>query len=1046
MHDHPSPVGTRVAFAFLVVCLVASCGETSDVVLGNTELNVIIPNGSPDLGPPGSGTTSALDPNGSSSPSGIDIQSVEYTINCLGTPLSFLDDPLDTLPNDGAVQINGNLEVVDGRTDAQGPIPPEFGTARPLDGAEMWQGFMDLPVGPCTIQLRARDGDGEVICTATESFSIQVDTTSKVNLVLICDVSFQAPVGMLDVDATFSFVVGNFCPDLFVINCNPQDENFTIINSPLDGQEISAGGCQTRYRDVDSTCGESCDPQCCEETPEGLACTQPGGPTLPGACGDPGPDPGVSATVTCASTTAAFPGIPVCVMDCDVNGVPDFVLASPTTPCPTLAECAVGDTCGVDAGGPGVNLCLHNQCDYTGDQLGMLGNFGTPAPLNPGPGAWVVAFTVCNQDLLDQTFGAFPLCQSALQFGNPIYPGAPCICEVWATDGDADCDKHKEVTLTGPGLSPCVSAGCSPGIDCAFCDDANSCTEDICDDSSGSPQCPNDPLAPGTSCPDHVPAGGACDGAGTCDIQGCNVDGDCDTDDCTFAPPGTCDLGSNLCGPLANEPAGTPCAGNTGQCDGGGACIDNCTGVDCSDGNQCTQDLCDSSGGVATCSNPNEIGGTLCDSGVGPGSGTCQSGTCIGPTPVRVETFNVALAGAFIPFEAERRDPLINAIPTTDADIICLQEVWEQADKDAIAAAAASEFPHSAVFAHDLDTPVDDPTDQNGQIPAMPSGVPCPDANVGDFGANLADQLDQTAQCLADFCSTTGDETGRTTSAACAANACTLSVAGLLLGNDLQQRCYACAVTQLPTEVIATLVDRCKTIENQDVAFRGQNGVMILSRFPLSNEETFVVPGTWNRRVVVNATATLPTGAELDVYCNHLTPIFNVTGINTFPYTGQYGGGATTEPEQWAAEQQLQAEKLITYVQQTSVTRPAVVLGDINAGREVTDAGGQIVLYAEGEPTLDVLESALTLGATASYEPLCTFCDTNPLNGVEDTLPVWIDHIYLYGLDASTVVSTERTFDEFVVPVQIDDGMGGTTGALVPLSDHYGMRSVIVVP
>lgn len=413
---------------------------------------------------------------------------------------------------------------------------------------------------------------------------------------------------------------------------------------------------------------------------------------------------------------------------------------------------------------------------------------------------------------------------------------------------------------------------------------------------------------------------------------------------------------------------------------------------------------------------------------------------------VAVESFNLALAGAFIPFEAERRAPLVNAIPTTDADIICLQEVWEQADKDAIVAAAASEFPHSVLFAHDLDTAVDDPTDENGLIPGMPSGVPCPDENVGGAGANLAAQVDQTAQCLADNCSTTGDETGRTTSSSCAADACISTVFPLLTGNELQKRCYACAITQLPTEVIATLADRCKTIENQDLAFRGQNGVMILSRYPLSNEETFVVPGTWNRRVVVNATATLPNGAELDVYCNHLTPIFNVTGVNTFPYTGQYGGGATTDPEQWAAEQRLQAEKLINYVQATSGTRPAVVLGDINAGREVRDANGEIVLYAEGEPTLDVLESVLTLGAAADYEPLCTFCDTNPLNGVEDTLPVWIDHIYLHELDANAVVSTERTFDEFVVPVQIDDGMGGTTDALVPLSDHYGLKSVLRIP
>ena len=50
----------------------------------------------------------------------------------------------------------------------------------------------------------------------------------------------------------------------------------------------------------------------------------------------------------------------------------------------------------------------------------------------------------------------------------------------------------------------------------------------------------------------------------------------------------------------------------------------------------------------------------------------------------------------------------------------------------------------------------------------------------------------------------------------------------------------------------------------------------------------WVIPGTWNRRVIMSATAELPGGQELDVYCNHLTPVFD--GL-AFPYTGQYGDG-----------------------------------------------------------------------------------------------------------------------------------------------------------
>ena len=187
-----------------MVCVAAlvSCSAESNPA-GNTELNVIVPNGSPALG------------GGSSAPDLIDIQSVEYTIDCLGNNDSFLDND-SSFPDE--VTLNGNLEVQNGRTNAAAI----YGDPA-IDGqAEIWQGFMDLPPGPCTIELRARDNDDEVICTAQEPFNIAADSTSKVNIVLVCDISFQAPVGMLDVDGTFSFNVGNFCPDLFILNLSRQ--------------------------------------------------------------------------------------------------------------------------------------------------------------------------------------------------------------------------------------------------------------------------------------------------------------------------------------------------------------------------------------------------------------------------------------------------------------------------------------------------------------------------------------------------------------------------------------------------------------------------------------------------------------------------------------------------------------------------------------------------------------------------------------------------------------------------------------------------------
>ncbi len=397
------------------------------------------------------------------------------------------------------------------------------------------------------------------------------------------------------------------------------------------------------------------------------------------------------------------------------------------------------------------------------------------------------------------------------------------------------------------------------------------------------------------------------------------------------------------------------------------------------------------------------------------------------PQEVVIDTFNVALAGSFIPFETERRQPIADAIADATSDVLCLQEVWTQEDKELIQSAAAGAYPYAVFFETNLDTPVDVPEDQNGEIPPAPTTVPCPDVEVLP-GLTIEEQMNQAVDCVVENCSTIpGSDDGQTTSAECAADSCVTAVAGLLLGNAEQQRCYACIVTQLPTEQLGEIRSSCAEVINQDLAFDGQNGVMLLSRYPLDDAEQLVLPGTWNRRTILRATVNLPNGAELDAYCNHLTPIFNDF---TFPYTGQYGDGLTG-PEGWQAEQELQAQKLLDYVTSTSSDRPAVILGDLNAGRAYPEQD----IVAEGEPTLDLLETQFTPAYAMDYTPQCTFCSENPVTGAE--VSSWIDHILIYNLPAEAVTSTERVYDEAVVPVDSET---------VPLSDHYGVRSVISVP
>jgi len=387
---------------------------------------------------------------------------------------------------------------------------------------------------------------------------------------------------------------------------------------------------------------------------------------------------------------------------------------------------------------------------------------------------------------------------------------------------------------------------------------------------------------------------------------------------------------------------------------------------------------------------------------------------------IAIETFNVGLAGAFIGYESERRDALAAALPATDADVVCLQEVWRQSDKDLLLDATSEAFPYSVAFTHDLDTSIDDAADQNGDVPPAPTTPPC---------ASLTTDLEDALTCLRESCSTVpGSDDGQTTSTDCAESECIGVVASLLLSSDPDAlRCYACIATSLPTETFGDIRDLCTTEPNAGLAFGGQSGVVLLSKLPLSNERAWVLPGTWNRRVVVSATATLSNHATVDVHCNHLTPIFDSTA---YPYTGSYGEG-DVGADGWAAEQLLQADKLVAYVGESE--SPAIVLGDFNASHDYPEDGRIVV--GEGTATLDRLEEAFTPAVASGYEPICTFCPDNPLNTPE-TSPEWIDHIFLANVPASAVKSTERTRADSSVTVE---------GGSVPLSDHYGLRSVVSI-
>jgi cysteine-rich repeat protein len=331
-----------VTVALWCVALSAACNGSSPQVSasGDTEVNLLI-----------------SDPALAAEEFATLIDFVSYRIICLDSGV--------TPTYDDSVDLAGNFE--------------SDGNASP--NPAVWTLVADLPLSPCTISLWVFYED-EVVCSGSQVLSIVEDDNefapNKANIVLDCSLSVTPPSGDLDIDGSFSFIHGNYCPQLFWLGTFPSTDP-TVMNI------------QTSSIDVDSSCGQNCDPQTCDFNLIPPVCT-PGqdlgltstlsAPAGNGSLGDP---TAFNTTYTC---DPLFPGpTEICVsvsdgdLDCDQ-------MRCITIDCPDLCEGAVcddGNECTRDACDPLTGLCNNDDapdgiaCDNCNStcQLGAC-DAGTP--------------------------------------------------------------------------------------------------------------------------------------------------------------------------------------------------------------------------------------------------------------------------------------------------------------------------------------------------------------------------------------------------------------------------------------------------------------------------------------------------------------------------------------------------------------------------------------------------------------------------------------------------------------------------------------------
>ena len=321
-------------------------------------------------------------------------------------------------------------------------------------------------------------------------------------------------------------------------------------------------------------------------------------------------------------------------------------------------------------------------------------------------------------------------------------------------------------------------------------------------------------------------------------------------------------------------------------------------------------------------------------------------------------TYNVGLAVGFVPGAVDRADKAADAIAALDADIVCVQEVWNDEHVDGLAAAAATAFPHQFF------------PEASQQTDAEP--------------ACTADDLDPLIGCMEGSCDLEClDELIDCMFASCALNFLTL-----------EKGCMECVQANVGGTA-AEIQDTCTT-EHTHYAYGGAFGTGILSAYPLSGIEEHLFDSTTNRRSLLHAVAATPQG-DVDVYCTHLTAVFDL-----IPYPKEEGT--------WAEEQTAQIEDMVAFIETNAATGRTVLMGDMNCG---PDVGSSV---ADQEENWELLAATGMAVPYVEAEGDCTFCPDNPLMGADsDDDPRVIDHVLLEGFEGATTAA--RILDEEITTV-----------------------------
>jgi hypothetical protein len=277
----------------------------------------------------------------------------------------------------------------------------------------------------------------------------------------------------------------------------------------------------------------------------------------------------------------------------------------------------------------------------------------------------------------------------------------------------------------------------------------------------------------------------------------------------------------------------------------------------------------------------------------------------------------------------------------------------------------------------------------------------------------------------------------------CLSSHCAAQFSQLLL-NTSYNECFNCIVDYVASDQsYASSQTACVNEAQAPFGFAGQVPLVILSSYPLSDGDAFILPSTNYRQAVLFSRLHFGCNS-VDFYCGSFTSTLIAQDL---PYTGNYGAGGnpSTEAEggAYANEQLLQAQRLVEWVQQKSgASHHAIIVGDWWSGPGDADAGVTGLV----PETINLLSSApgWTAISAPQWTPQCTFCpqSVNPLN-TGQLVGYFMTQPFLYNWPPGTTAVQQ----ESLIFTQPNAAVTfGDAGAAAPVSQYFGLSFQVENP